>query len=284
MSQYAFDVDASNFQSIVMDGSQTVPVVVDFWAPWCGPCKSLKPILEKLAEEFQGKFILAKVNADENQELSAQFGVRGIPDVKAVYQGQIVDQFSGALPESAVREFLARIIPSPAEELRAKAAEQKATGDLAGALQTLGEASRLDNQNEQVRIDAAEILLDLEQLDEAKGLLETLAPVARMDDRVQQLQARLSFAQGGQDGGNEVELRERIAAQPDDMAARLDLANLLVARGRHAEGLDELLEMVRLDRTWNEEAARKQVLAVFNLLGGDPLVSQYRRKLASALN
>lgn len=284
MSQFAFDVDASNFQSIVAEGSQQVPVVVDFWAPWCGPCKSLKPILEKLADEFHGKFILAKVNADENQELAAQFGVRGIPDVKAVYQGRIVDEFSGALPESAVREFLARIIPSPAEELRAKAAEQKAAGDPAGALQTLGEASRLDGNNENVRIDAAEILLDLNQLEEAKGLLDSLAPVARMEDRVQQLLARLGFAQGGQDGGNEAELRDRIAARPDDMQARLDLASLLVAKGRHAEGLDELLEMVRADRNWNEEAARKQILAVFNLLGANPLVSEYRRKLASALN
>ncbi|MEW6678673.1 MAG: co-chaperone YbbN [Pseudomonadota bacterium] len=284
MSQFAFDVDASNFQSVVLEGSMNVPVVVDFWAPWCGPCKSLKPILEKLAEEFQGKFILAKVNADDNQELAAQFGVRGIPDVKAVYQGKIVDQFSGALPESAVREFLARIIPSPADELRAKAADQRADGDLAGALQTLGEASRLDAQNEDVRIDAADILLDLEEADEAKRLLDSLSPVKQMDDRVQRLRAKLAFAQGGQTEGDETELRNRIAAQPDDMEPRMDLANLLIASGRHQEGLDTLLDMVRLDRTWNEEAARKQILAVFNLLGAHPLVSEYRRKLASALN
>lgn len=284
MGQFAFDVTAANFQSVVIDGSQTVPVVVDFWAPWCGPCKSLKPILEKLADEFQGKFILAKVNADENQELAAQFGVRGIPDVKAVHQGRIVDEFSGALPESAVREFLARIIPSPADELRAKAAQLQAGGDLAGALQTLGEASRLDQKNEDVRVDAAEILLDLNELDEARRLLDSLSAVNQMDDRVQRLRARLSFAQGGQSGGDEAGLRERIARQPDDMQARLDLANLLVANGRHAEGLDELLEMVRRDRAWNEEAARKQILAVFSLLGAHPLVSEYRRKLASALN
>jgi putative thioredoxin len=284
MSQFAFDVDASNFQQIVLDGSMKVPVVVDFWAPWCGPCKSLKPILEKLAEEFQGKFILAKINADDNQELAAQFGVRGIPDVKAVYQGKIVDQFSGALPESAVREFLARLIPSPADELRAKAADQRAGGDLAGALQTLGEASRLDAQNEDVRIDAADILLDLEETDEAKRLLDSLSPVKQMDDRVQRLRAKLAFAQGGQTEGDETDLRARIAAQPDDMEPRMDLANLLIASGRHQEGLDTLLDMVRLDRTWNEEAARKQILAVFNLLGAHPLVSEYRRKLASALN
>lgn len=284
MGQFAFDVDAGNFQSIVLDGSQKVPVVVDFWAPWCGPCKSLKPILEKLADEFQGKFILAKVNADDNQELAAQFGVRGIPDVKAVYQGRIVDEFSGALPESAVREFLARLIPSPADELRTKAAEQRAGGDLAGALQTLGEASRLDAQNEDVRVDAADILLDLDQLEEAQRLLDSLSAVKQMDDRVQRLRAKLGFAQGGQAEGDETELRARITAQPDDMQTRLDLANLLIASGRHQEGLDTLLDMVRLDRAWNEEAARKKILAVFNLLGAHPLVSEYRRKLASALN
>ena len=282
--QFVFDVDANNFQSVVMEGSRQVPVVMDFWAPWCGPCKSLIPILEKLAQEFQGKFILAKLNADDNQELAAQYGVRGIPSVKAISNGQLVDEFSGALPEAAVREFLARILPSPADELRGKAAEQRAAGDLAGALQSLGEASKLDQHNEGVRIDAAEILLEHNELDEAKHLLDSLSPVAQMEDRVQQLLAKISFAQGGQAGGDEAGLREKVAAQPDDMQARLDLANLLVATGRYAEGLDELLEMVRRDRTWNEEAPRQQILAVFNLLGADPLVSEYRRKLASALN
>jgi putative thioredoxin len=284
MSKFAINVDAANFQSVVMEGSRQVPVVMDFWAPWCGPCKALKPLLEKLAEEFQGKFILAMLNADDNQDLAAQFGVRGIPNVKAIVNGQVVDEFSGSLPEAQVREFLARILPSPADELRAKAAELKAAGDLAGALQALGEASKLDQGNEGVRIDAAEILLELNEPDEAKRLLDSLAPVTRMEDRVQQLLAKLSFTPGDQAEGDEAGLRDKIATQPEDMQARLDLANLLVSAGRYAEGLDELLEMVSRDRAWNEEAARQQILAVFNLLGADPLVSEYRRKLASALN
>ena len=158
MGQFAFDVDAAGFEAAVLEASQRVPVVVDFWAPWCGPCQSLKPILEKLAGEFGGKFLLARVNTDENQEQAMQFGIRGIPDVKAFYRGQVIDQFTGALPESGVREFLARILPSPAEELRQQAAAQRAAGNDTQALETLGEASRLDPGNEQVRIDADNIL------------------------------------------------------------------------------------------------------------------------------
>lgn len=284
MGQYAFDVGREDFQQVVIEGSKRVPVVVDFWAEWCGPCRVLKPILEKLADEYQGKFILAKVNADYNQELAARYGVRGIPSVKAFVGGQIVDEFSGALPESAVREFLERIIPSPAEELRLKAAELKAAGEPARALQVLAEASKLDPRNEAVRMDAAEIMLDLDQIDEAARLLESLSANSRTEARAQQLLARLTFARSKASGQDEAGLRARIAANPEDMATRLALANLLITTGRYAEGMDELLEMIRRDKTWNEEAARKTMLSVFNLLGGSPLVSEYRRKLASALN
>ena len=284
MSQFAFDVDASNFQQIVIDGSLQAPVVVDFWAPWCGPCKALKPILEKLAEEYQGKFILAKINSDENQELAAQFGVRGIPSVKALYGGEIVDEFSGAIPEGEVREFLDRIIPSPAEELRLKAAEFKAGGDAAQALQLLAQASQLDTGNEKVRLDAAEILFEVGELDEAKRLLDSLSPLIKLEDRAVQLTAKLNFALSGQNSGDEQALRDQIAADAKDMDSRLRLAKLLIAANRHAEGMDQLLEMIAIDRAWNDEAARKTLLDVFNLLAGSPLVAEYRRNLASALN
>lgn len=285
MGTFAYDVDASNFEQIVLETSKHTPVVMDFWAEWCGPCKALKPILEKLAEEYQGKFILAKINADHNQELAAQFAVRGIPSVKAVYNGELLDEFSGAIPESAVREFLDRIIPSPADELRAAAAKAREADDTAQALQLLAEASKLDPGNEAVRLDAADILLSLNQVDEARRLMDSLSAVTRMEDRAQQLVAKLTFALGGQQGGDEAGLREKIASDPGDMEARQQLANRLVAAGRYPEGLDELLEMVRLDRAWNDEAARKAILAVFNMLGGQgELVSSYRRKLARALN
>jgi putative thioredoxin len=285
MGQYSVEVNRDNFQQVVMEDSKRVPVVIDFWAEWCGPCRALKPILEKLADEYQGKFVLAKINSDENQDLAAQFGVRGIPSVKAVYDGQIVDEFSGAIPESAVREFLGRIIPSPAEELRIKATGQRDAGDLAGALQTLAEASKLDTANEAVRLDAADILLEVGEPDEARRLLDSLSPATKLEDRTQQLLAKLNFAQAGQDGEDEQTLRARITAAPDDMDARLRLANLLVASGRYEPGMDELLEVIRLDRSWNDDAARKTLLSVFSMLGGQgDLVAQYRRKLASTLN
>lgn len=285
MSPYSYDVGVADFQQRVIDASRQVPVVIDFWAEWCGPCRALKPILEKLAEEYQGKFLLAKIDSDKHQELATQFGVRGIPSVKAVRNGEVVDEFSGALPEAAVREFLERLIPSPAEELRQTALAARDAGDPAQALQWLAQASKLAPKNEDVRLDAAEILLGLQQLDDSQRLLASLAPETRARDRAQRLLAQLNFAREGRQGGDEAELRDRIAAAPDDMAARQQLANLLIAGGRYQQGLDELLEMVRLDRAWNDAAARKAVLAVFSLLGGQgELVASYRRKLASLLN
>ncbi len=284
MSPFAYDVDQSNFQKLVIETSMTTLVVADFWAEWCGPCKALKPILEKLAEEYAGRFILAKINTEQNQELASQFGVRGIPNVKAIYNGVLVDEFSGALPEAQVREFIERNIPSPADELLIRAGTLRDAGDLDGALQTLGEASKIDANNETIRIEAADILLEQGQAEEAQRLLDSLAPLTRMEDRVAQLIAKAGFALGGQTAGDEAGLRATIAADPTNLDSRLQLANLLIASRRYAEGMDELLEILQRDRAWNDEAARKTLLSVFNMLGADPLVPQYRRKLASALN
>lgn len=284
MGQYSFDVGSDDFQRIVIEGSKQAPVVVDFWAEWCGPCRMLKPILEKLADEYGGRFILAKVNTEQFPDLAGQFGVRGIPNVKAFSGGQLVDEFSGAQPEAAVREFLERLIPSPAEELRLKAGELRDAGEPGKALQALAEASKLDMGNELIRLDAAEILIEQGQNDEARRLLDSLSPATLMEARPQQLLARLNFALAGESSGDEQTLRACIAARPDDMETRLQLANLLVAGGRPADGMDELLEMIRLDRAWNDEAARKTMLSVFSVLGGSPLVAEYRRKLSSALN
>ncbi len=284
----AFDKDVSeaNFQQEVIDSSFQQPVVVDFWAPWCGPCKTLKPILEKLAAEYGGKFVLAKVNADENQNLSAQLGVRGIPAVKAVVKGKIVDEFSGALPESAVREWLGKIIPSPAEELRQQAQMKRGAGDDAGALQLLGQASQLDPGNEWVRVDAAEIMFVKGELEEARRLLSSIRndDVAK-DARTMQLLAQIKLAEMSAGGENEGTLAAAVEADANNLDARLKLANLMIASGRYEEGMDQLLEIVRRDRSFQDDIGRTTLLDVFNLLGGQgELVSRYRRLLASALN
>ena len=283
MSAHALEVSgAAEFERQVLEESRRRPVVVDFWAPWCGPCRSLKPILEKLAEEYGGKFLLAKVNADENQELSARYGVRGIPAVKAFSQGRLADEFSGALPEAAVREFLDRLVPKPAEMLRLKADEQLRRGDASGALKLLAEAAALDPANEWVRVDAAAIMLDVGDMAEAQRLLQEV----RLDDaRVAQLRRRLEFAQAAASGESAEALAARIARNSDDLQARLQLAKLLAAARDYAGAMEQMLEVVRRDRRYGDDAGRRALLAVFDLLGpGHPLVGEYRRKLASALN
>jgi putative thioredoxin len=280
MSEHALDVGLADFPQHVLEESKHRPVVVDFWAPWCGPCKSLKPILEKLAAEYGGKFLLAKVNSDDNQELAVRYGVRGIPSVKAFVDGEPVDEFSGALPEGEVRAFLDRLIPSPADELRRQAADSRMAGDIGGALKLLAEASKLDPIHIGVRLDAAEIMLDLNEADEAGRLIGSVPDDA--DPRVPALKARLQFM--GAAGEDEAALSARVEANGDDVEARLKLANLLVAAGRYEAGMDQLLEIVRRDRSFGDDIGRKTLLSVFNLLGGGELVSRYRRLLASALN
>ena len=282
----AQDVSQADFEEQVVQASFRQPVVIDFWAPWCAPCKVLKPILEKLADEYGGKFKLAKVNSDENQEIAARYAVRGIPSVKAMVDGKIVNEFTGALPESSVPEGLDRIIPSPAEELRREAQRIVDAGDLDGALQKLAEAAKLEPNNELVRVDSAEVLLAQGNPDEAQRLLDTLRDIDILKDaRVLQLKAQVRLAEMKEVGESEASLAAAIAANENDLEVRLKLANVLIAANRAAEGMDQLLEIVRRDRKFRDDIGRKMLLDVFNLLGGQgELVATYRRKLAVLLN
>jgi putative thioredoxin len=287
MSQHSYDVSLADFEQKVLAASHQAPVLVDFWAPWCQPCTILKPILEKLAAELGGKFILAKVNSDENQDLAVQYGVRSIPAVKAFVDGKMVDEFTGALPEGQIRQFLERLLPSPAEPLRQEALAAYARGDLEAARKSMAVAINLDPKNDDAYLDFVEMSLAAKSYDEARELLEVVADKARDTARVAALQAQLQLVLAGS-GVDTAALQAQVEASPDDLAARLQLANALAVAQDYRSAFAQLLEIVRRDRSWNEEAGRKTMLTLFNLLAAQPqygdLVREYRTQLSRTLN
>ena len=285
MSEFSFDVSLPDFEAKVLIQADTVPVVVDFWAPWCEPCKVLKPMLEKLAEEYKGRFILAKVNSDENPELAQHFGVRSIPSVKVLFQGQLVDEFNGALPESQLRAFLDRIaLPEgPAQiNLREQAAALVAEGKLDEALAVLVQASHANPQDQAIQLDAVDVLMQLGRTDEAKQLLA--GDYASEPERANALRARLALLDGAADTAP---LEVKLTANPDDHATRLELSKAYAAQSRFREALEAALEVVRRDRFYEQGAGRTALLQLFEALNGeqfDDLVREFRRKLSATLN
>jgi len=286
MSQFSFDVTEAEFEQRVLQSSRALPVIVDFWASWCQPCKVLKPMLEKLAEEHQGSFLLAKVDTEAWPNLAAHFGVRGIPDVRAFVDGRIVDGFTGALPEAQVREFLRRIMPSPAEPIVQRAQARLAQGDALGALAQLREAVIVDPAHEGAWVLLIEQLIAQGHGAEAAELLPALAGKITDRARFEALQARLALASVTTPGSDSIaDIEARVNASPDDLDLRLSLANALVGQGDWEKALDQLLIIVGRDRTHANEAARMKMVQIFALPELDPaLVRRYRSALASALN
>ncbi|TRZ94265.1 MAG: co-chaperone YbbN [Rhodocyclaceae bacterium] len=287
MNKFSFDVGVADFQEKVIDASLHTPVLVDFWAEWCAPCRILKPVLEKLAAEYGGRFILAKLDSDQNQELAARYGVRSIPNVKAFVNGQMTKEFTGALPEAQIRTFIDSLLPSPAEPLRIAALEARARGEAEVACSLLVDAAQLDPANETVQLDLAEIHIDMHDVDTARAILDTHEHVARDTDRVRALQARLNLVTAGA-GADPAVLLARIDANAGDLDARLQLANALALAHDYRTALEQLLEIVRRERQWQDEAARKTMLDLFTLLGNVPqyhdLVRDFRVRLARTLN
>lgn len=282
MTAFSIDVGQHNFREVVLEGSKRAPVVIDFWAPWCGPCQALKPVLEKLAAEYAGRFTLAKVNSDENQDIAASFGVRGIPAVKAVVDGKLVDEFVGAQPESQVRAFIERILPSPADLECKRAVQLVADGKSAEAAALLQHVVAENPRHARARIALVEALLALDRTEDARAAFEPLLHTGSDDAEIRELKARLEFA--GTGSGDSASLEARVETNPGDLEARLELARALVTQHAYEPALAQLLEIVRRDRKFGDDIGRKTMIEVFNLLGGQgDLVSTYRRLLSSAL-
>jgi len=284
-SPYIADVTRETFEAEVLHRSHQTPVLVDFWAAWCGPCKMLMPVLAKLAEEYQGKFFLAKVNSDDQQQLAAQYGVRSLPTVKLFRNGQVVDEFLGAQPEKTIRVFLDRHVPRASDAAIGAARQAVHAGRLDEALSMLEGAVASDPANDRVKLELAQLHLHAGHVSEAENTLNGLSGEARDSAEAVALRALLEFTRVVQTARAPAELLKLVQAGGKDSAARYELAAHLVVRQQYPEALDQLLEIVRTDRKWNGDAARKAMVSVFNLLGGSgEIVNQYRRKLSMALN
>jgi len=285
MSQYSVEITRDNFEKEVIEASHRVPVVIDFWAPWCAPCRALKPILEKLAEAYQGRFVLAKLNTDELPELAQQFGIRGIPNVKAVINGQLAGEFTGAIPEAKVRAFIDQLLPGEAEQLRLKAQAAVRDGDFEKAESLLGDALAKEPGLAAARLDMAELLVARQAYSEADLQLDALAENARDGERYQALASKIAVWKSAQSLPSTADLLDALELAPNDHGLRLKLAERYTADGDFEAALETLMEVVESDRGPQREAARKAMVQVFTLAAdqGD-LVGAYRRRLAAALN
>ena len=282
-ANYIVDIDESNAQTLLIEESQKRPVIVDFWADWCAPCKQLMPILEKLAAEYQGAFLLAKVNADEQQMLAQQLGVRSLPTVMVIKDGQPVDGFSGAQPESAVRDMLDKHVPSPQADSLVKAEQLLAEGDIPGALALFRGAWEDSGQKPEFTMAYAGALITASRLDEAEALLSDIKMVDQ-DARFQQLMAQIELRRQAAQSPEIEALEADLASDEQNHEVRVKLAVQISSHGRYREALEHLLVVLRADRDWGNGEAKRVYLDMIATIGkGDPLAAEYQRKLFSLL-
>ena len=276
---HAHDITEADFDTAVLARSREVPVLVDFWAPWCGPCRALKPLLEKLAGEYGGRFELAKLNSDEAPSVSARYAVRSIPAVKLFVGGEVVDEFTGALPEGQLRAFLDTHLPDEAERMRRQAVE---LADPMARAELLNQAADLSGGRPEIVFDLVAALIDAGLADYAAAGLESVEPRER-DERWLKLKARLDLARGPGEV-DEAALRARVEGNPKDFEARFALAALLAQREAWSDAFAQLLEVVLRDKAEARQQARDKLVAWFPLCPDLKAVMNARRELSMYLN
>jgi putative thioredoxin len=278
------DTTLSSFERDVIEASTEVPVLVDFWAPWCGPCKALGPVLEKLERDYGGRFKLVNVNSDTNPELVSSFALKSIPYVVAFVDGNAVAQFMGAQPEAYVRAFLDRLIPNPGELEHRSAREALAKGQPAVAEDFLKNALALDPSNDGARLDMIALLLDGDDIDSAKFHHALLSVRAQNQSTYAAVQARYEAACKAASLPAPDELERRVETDAGDLQARLDLAELHIARREFGPALEQLLEIAGRDRKFKEDVGRVKMLEVFEMAASQQeLVDEYRARLSAIL-
>ena len=281
---HVFDATTATFEAEVLQKSMQIPVLVDFWATWCGPCKTLGPILEKLAGEYNGAFQLAKVDVDKEQEIAAAFQIRSVPTVFLVKGGQIVDGFPGAVPEGQLREFLKQHGvepgPAPAEEAPAEVA---APADPHAEVMALRKAIEGEPDKAELKLDLALALLRTGAATEAESLLDALPANLSTDDRAVRARSRLGFATLLKDAPPVEVLEAAIAANPDDLSARHLLGVHQLMGGQSEAALEQFLDMLRRNRTYEEGLPKKTLIDAFRVVEDEDLIGQYRRKMSSLL-
>jgi putative thioredoxin len=292
------DVTLQNFEAEVITASRTVPVLVDFWATWCGPCKVIGPLLEKLETQYGGRFKLVKVDSDREQQLASAFGIRSIPTCILLMNGQPVDGFMGALPEGKIKEFLDKHLP-PAPQAEEEFVEEEMPGDAGSRLEKLQHAVATDPANDDARFEYVKSLLLAGRIDEAKVAFAPVVgkiPAVRRFESLQRWIGALEFAQGVDGPSAMAELDARIGANRRDFDARYGKARLLMAQQQWTQAMDELLEILMRDKSWNEDLARKTFIAILDIIEppkpkvaegqippDDPTVATYRRRLSSVV-
>jgi putative thioredoxin len=280
--QHVSDVTEKDFQRQVVDASRKVPVLVDFWADWCGPCRVLGPVLERLADEMNGGFELAKVDADANPTLAARFGVRSLPSVLLFKDGNPVDGFIGAQPEGAVREFLRSHVKAPAPSPLDEAARQLANGNAKGAKRAFEDALRIDAERDEAHLGLARLALAAGDLTDAENEARAVEVGSRAASGAQSILDAIALIREAQALGERKALAKRLAANADDLEARFGLAGHELMAGRHRDALEQYLAVARADKKWRDEAGRKAMVTTFNVIGPRaPLSEEFRDRLRS---